>query len=53
MLKANFCDKVFAITQATSFAQQGEWIQHNFTLTPAASAPDVNNTLTITFDFAV
>ena len=28
-------------------------IQHNFTLTPTAAAPNVNNTLIITFNAAV
>lgn len=49
-LVSNITNAVYATTDIVSESQEDEWVQHNFTLTPSAAAPNVNNTLTITFD---
>jgi alpha-N-arabinofuranosidase len=52
-LASNLTNQTFATTQIQSQAMPGQWTQHNFTLTPSAAAPNVNNTLTISFNAAV
>jgi len=52
-LVSNITNQTYASAQVQSASQAGQWTQHNFTLSPTQGAPNVNNTLTITFNAAV
>ena len=52
-LQSNLSKEVFASTRISSNSTPNQWVQHEFTLTPAKAALNVNNTFTITFDSSV
>jgi len=41
---------VYAMASVTATSKSNTWTQYTYTLSPTASAPDVNNVLQITFD---
>ncbi|KAI5193609.1 glycoside hydrolase family 51 protein [Aureobasidium subglaciale EXF-2481] len=49
-LKSDFTNETFATAQVVSASSPDEWVQHNFTLTPASAAPSSNNSFYLTFD---
>ncbi|KAI5208986.1 putative vacuolar segregation protein [Aureobasidium subglaciale] len=49
-LKSDITKETFATAQVVSEASPGEWVQHNFTLTPTSAAPSSNNSFYLTFD---
>jgi len=48
-LVSNSTSEVFASATIPSKAQASEWVEHSFTLTPTAAAPNINNDFTITY----
>ncbi|KAK4236112.1 putative alpha-n-arabinofuranosidase a protein [Achaetomium macrosporum] len=51
-LRSNITGEVFGSTKLRSRAKASEWIEHSFKLVPTKSAPNSNNTFTLTFDAA-
>ncbi|KAI5275550.1 putative vacuolar segregation protein [Aureobasidium subglaciale] len=49
-LKSDITNETFATAQVVSASSPDEWVQHNFTLTPASAAPSSNNSFYLTFD---
>ena len=49
-LQSNLSDHVFASKQIDSHASATKWTQHKFTLNPPESAPNSNNTFSISYD---
>lgn len=49
-LKSNLTDEVFGSVEIESKAVEGEWVEHEFELTPEKDAPNSNNTFAVTFD---
>jgi alpha-N-arabinofuranosidase len=52
-LRSNITGEVFGHTDLRSKARASEWTEHSFKLIPTKSAPNSNNTFTLTFDAAV
>ncbi|THC94799.1 hypothetical protein EYZ11_005745 [Aspergillus tanneri] len=49
-LESKITGEVFASIKVPSRSVRHGWTQHNFTLTPYKSSPNVNNTFTVSFD---
>jgi len=49
-LQSNSTSKVFAETTIASACKSSEWVEHKFTLTPKAAAPNSNNDFIIEYE---
>ncbi|GAB7364925.1 hypothetical protein MBLNU230_g5713t1 [Neophaeotheca triangularis] len=49
-LRSNLTDETFGSVEVDSACKSGEWVLHEYTLTPDSAAPNSNNTLVVTFD---